>query len=344
MTLVFSTSHEVRPQVAAFTKQRDNTKRSQRLRCYRRRHEYSKTRGSRVSGRRSSGPRREWSGRHFMNRKPSLIDLALAASGERSPEPALPPRCSAGPRRRKWRSRRTWRRAGSAQLTYRDVSAGCLLAANETHGPACADSGIRKSARDHRLTNKLFAPLSKNIRLRRKAVGGRGASRRGIAHTNCFPAAGRLMRAGRAGAGGGSGARAHRLPSRSARARAGRSERDRDTSLSQCRLVNTNRPRSRDKIFDLHFMRTHTRERRRRHTHAWASRIARQRRRTARCATFDNFSRKLTCSAAVDEARRRHVALHERYYRLLPLQLLKKPKMIPSHVYYVSSQKSISPV
>lgn len=196
------------------------------------------------------------------------------------PEPALPPRCSAGPRRRKWRSRRTWRRAGSAQLTYRDVSTGCLLAANETHGPACVDSGIRKSARDHRLTNKLFAPLSKNIRLRRKAVGGRGASRRGIAHTNCFPAAGRLMRAGRAGAGGGSGARAHRLPSRSARARAGRSERDRDTSLSQSRLVNTNRPRSRDKIFDLHFTRTHTRERRRRHTHTWASRIARQRRRT----------------------------------------------------------------
>ncbi|CAH2091049.1 unnamed protein product [Euphydryas editha] len=47
MTLVFSTSHEVRPQVAVFTKQRDNTKRSQRLRCYRWRHEYSKTRGSR---------------------------------------------------------------------------------------------------------------------------------------------------------------------------------------------------------------------------------------------------------------------------------------------------------
>lgn len=84
MTLVLSTSHEVRPQVAVFTKQRDNTKRSQRLRCYRRRHEYSKTRGSRVSGRRSIAPRREWSDRHFMNRKPSLIDLARAASGRRS--------------------------------------------------------------------------------------------------------------------------------------------------------------------------------------------------------------------------------------------------------------------
>lgn len=84
MTLVLSTSHEVRPQVAVFTKQRDNTKRSQRLRCYRRRHEYSKTRGSRVSGRRSIAPRREWSDRHSMNRKPSLIDLARAASGRRS--------------------------------------------------------------------------------------------------------------------------------------------------------------------------------------------------------------------------------------------------------------------
>lgn len=83
MTLAFSTSHEVRPQVAAFTKQRDNTKRSQRLRCYRRRHEYSKTRGSRVNGRRSIAPRREWNDRHFMNREPSLIDLSTrAASAE----------------------------------------------------------------------------------------------------------------------------------------------------------------------------------------------------------------------------------------------------------------------
>ncbi|CAH2039540.1 unnamed protein product, partial [Iphiclides podalirius] len=66
------------------------------------------------------------------------------------------------------------------------------------------------------------------------------------------------MRAGRAGAGGGSGARAHRRPSLSAVMARRPSERDRDTSLSQRRLVNTNRPRSRDKIFDLHFTRTHT--------------------------------------------------------------------------------------
>ncbi|XP_047534748.1 uncharacterized protein LOC125069332 [Vanessa atalanta] len=98
----------------------------------------------------------------------------------------------------------------------------------------------------------------RRFRYPQKAVGGRGASRRGIAHTNCFPAAGRLMRAGRAGAGGGSDARAHHLPSLSAGMRVEQSERDRDTSLSQCRLVNTNRPRSRDKIFDLHFTYTHT--------------------------------------------------------------------------------------
>ncbi|KAH9630443.1 hypothetical protein HF086_016981 [Spodoptera exigua] len=81
-TLVSNTTHEVRPQLAAFTKQRDNTKRSQRLRCYRGRHEYSKTRGSRVNGRRSIAPRREWNDRHFMNREPSPIELS-AASGER---------------------------------------------------------------------------------------------------------------------------------------------------------------------------------------------------------------------------------------------------------------------
>lgn len=136
-------------------------------------------------------------------------------------------------------------------------------------------------------------------------VGGRRASRRGIAHANCFPAAGRLMRAGRAGAGGGSDARAHRLPSLSAGMRGRRCERDRDTSLSQCRLVNTNRPRSRDKIFDLHFTCTHTcalPSRRAAHMHR-ASRIARSSQHAVaphHCATFDNFSRKLTCSVSVN--------------------------------------------
>ncbi|OWR43159.1 hypothetical protein KGM_213598 [Danaus plexippus plexippus] len=92
--------------------------------------------------------------------------------------------------------------------------------------------------------------------IRRKSRG-RGAIGRGIAHANCFPAAGRLMRAGRAGAGGGSGARAHRPPSRSGAAPARGRERDGDSSRSQRRLVNTNRPKSRDK-YSTFTTRTHT--------------------------------------------------------------------------------------
>lgn len=82
-----------RPRAAAFTKRGAIMyERSQRLRCYRWRHEYSKTRGSRVNGhrQRSIAPRREWSDRHFMNREPSLIDLsgASAAGAAAGPDPA----------------------------------------------------------------------------------------------------------------------------------------------------------------------------------------------------------------------------------------------------------------
>lgn len=145
--------------------------------------------------------------------------------------------------------------------------------------PACADTDIRKSARDHYLANKLFVLLSKNIRLRRRALAARSPSRHGLAHANRFPAAGRLMRAGRAGAGGGSDACAHRRPSLSAGMQSLRSERDDNNSLSQRRLVNTNRSRSRDKIFDLHFTT---------HTSACADRVA-----TAphTCALLANCSR-----------------------------------------------------
>lgn len=135
--------------------------------------------------------------------------------------------------------------------------------------------------------------------MRRNAVERRGESQRGIAHANCFPAAGRLMRAGRAGAGGGSDARAHRLPSRSAGAQVRSCERDGDTSLSQCRLVNTNRPRSRDKIFDLHFTCTHTCARASSggtHAHAprelFARRSAPSHRRTAPLCYFWQFFQK----------------------------------------------------
>ena len=144
--------------------------------------------------------------------------------------------------------------------------------------------------------------------MRRRALAARSPSRHGVAHANRFPAAGRLMRAGRAGAGGGSDACAHRPPSLSADAPPLRSERDDDNSLSQRRLVNTNRPRSRDEIFDLHFTT---------HTSACADRVATASHTCAllancsrppprrRCATFDNFSRKLTCTVTVDEARPR---------------------------------------
>lgn len=178
-------------------------------------------------------------------------------------------------------------RAGSAQLTYRDVSAGGghsrhpppSTASRSAREPACADTDIRKSARDHYLANKLFVLLSKNIRVRRRALATRSPSRHGVAHANRFPAAGRLMRAGRAGAGGGSDACAHRRPSLSTSVPPRRSERDDDNSLSQRRLVNTNRPRSRDKIFDLHFTT---------HTSACADRVA-----TAphTCALLANCSR-----------------------------------------------------
>lgn len=89
-----------------------------------------------------------------------------------------------------------------------------LSAANE---PACPDTDIRKSARDHYLANKLFVLLSKNIRVRRRALAARSLSRRGVAHANRFQVAGRLMRAGRADTGGGSDARAHYRPSLTAR-------------------------------------------------------------------------------------------------------------------------------
>lgn len=75
------------------------TKRSQGLRCYRRRHEYSKTRGSRVNGRRSTELRREWSGRHFMNWEPLVIERT--DTGPRQAPPldeaaSRRPRCCCG--------------------------------------------------------------------------------------------------------------------------------------------------------------------------------------------------------------------------------------------------------
>ena len=155
-TLAFSTSRDARPQLAAVTKQRDNTKRSQRLRCYRRRHEYSKTRGSRVSGRRSIAPRREWSDRHFMNREPSLIDLTTrAASGGHGVASAASPGLRRRFRPTEVTSPATWRRARRKCAAYLAGLAPARARARRTArgaraaAPARPDSDIRKSARDH---------------------------------------------------------------------------------------------------------------------------------------------------------------------------------------------------
>lgn len=95
-----------RPRAAAFTKRGAIMyERSQRLRCYRWRHEYSKTRGSRVNGhrQRSIAPRREWSDRHFMNREPSLIDLSVGRRRRCRSGARRTPDVGSGARRRKWR-------------------------------------------------------------------------------------------------------------------------------------------------------------------------------------------------------------------------------------------------
>lgn len=128
-------------------------------------------------------------------------------------------------------------------------------------------------------------------------------SRHGVAHANRFPAAGRLMRAGRAGAGGGSDARAHRRLSLSTGARRWQCERDHGCSLSERasvepidRRVGTNIRPSR--------ARTPARAGCDEDSHSDARCLANcsptPRRR--RCASFEIFSRKLTCSVAMNEA------------------------------------------
>ncbi|KAF9803128.1 hypothetical protein SFRURICE_012373 [Spodoptera frugiperda] len=272
-TLVSNTTHEVRPQLAAFTKQRDNTKRSQRLRYYRGRHEYSKTRGSRVNGRRSIAPRREWNDRHFMNREPSPIELS-AASGELrrcaraapSPQgPQLGPAPAPVP--------------APAEVTLQpNMAARTQEVRSLPIGTSPSAAGAADTRRRPALEQRTRTRM-RRYRYPQKALAARSPSRHGLAHANRFPAAGRLMRAGRAGAGGGSDACAHRRPSLSAGMQSLRCERDDNNSLSQRRLVNTNRSRSRDKIFDLHFTT---------HTSACADRVA-----TAphTCALLANCSR-----------------------------------------------------
>lgn len=97
-------------------------------------------------------------------------------------------------RERRGRSRRRRRFRSSAEVTFRPIMAAraqevrslpigmspASTAARATpHGePLSADTDIRKSARDHRLANKLFELLSKNIRVRRRARAGRATRSR----------------------------------------------------------------------------------------------------------------------------------------------------------------------
>lgn len=152
------------------TKQLDNSKRSHRLRCYRGDMNIRRSEGHEwTNGHRSTAPRREWNDRHFMNREPSLIDLTefecrrcACTHHCRLGDLSFSPHGSCRFRSwRKWRSdwNRTWRRARrkcaaylSGRLRQRRPApdhrcrATALCSANE---PACASTGIRKSAREH---------------------------------------------------------------------------------------------------------------------------------------------------------------------------------------------------
>lgn len=219
-----------------------------------------------MSGRWSIAPQREWNVRHFMNREPLSIERARAPTSPPAPSSAPLASAGSGPggsdvtvEHGGARARRKCAAYLSGRLCHRRLAPVGPAAPAQPSPHAPIGTNIRKSARDHYLANKLHALLSKNIRVRHRAVAGRSPSRHGVAHANRFPAAGRLMRAGRAGAGGGSDARAQRQPSLSPSVVLNRCERDHDTSLSQRRLVNTNKPRSRDKYSTFTLLRTRAR-------------------------------------------------------------------------------------
>lgn len=170
-----------------------------------------------------------------------------------------------------------------------------------TREPACADTDIRKSARDHYLTNKLFVLLSKNIRVRRKALEEHSPSLHGVAHANRFPAAGRLMRAA-APAPAEAPTHAHlaACPFQSTRFWG------RASGTSFIITVLIREPivqRAGKNIRPSRLLVCVERSQRAVHTDAICSRIADARRTAAGVLLFDNFSRKLTCIVAVDEAR-----------------------------------------
>lgn len=224
-----------------------------------RRHEYSKTRGSRVNGRRSIAPRREWNDRHFMNREPSPIELGARA--ERGAA-AAPGRSTggAGPAagsarrfrpRRKWRSDRTWRRARRKCAAYLSGRLRRRHRRGRTAHHTSPHALIPISAKVRAITTlrinysccylKIFvcdaersqpaarADTELHTRTASPPRGdwwGQAAPAPAEAPTHAHTAARPFPRA----------ARRHR------------SERDHDNSLSQRRLVNTNRPRSRENI------------------------------------------------------------------------------------------------
>ncbi|CAH0398800.1 unnamed protein product [Chilo suppressalis] len=130
-------------------------------------------------------------------------------------------------------------RAGSAQLTYRDIADGgpssCAAASHTNpHAPIPISAKVRAITTLRinypRCYLKIFVCEARRSKPQ--------LDRHEVARANRFPAAGRLMRAGRAGAGGGSDARAHHRPSLSISSFGSECERDHDCSLSQRRVLN----------------------------------------------------------------------------------------------------------
>lgn len=253
--------------LAAFTKRRDNTKRSQRLRCYRGDMNIRRRKGHEWTV--GVAPSRGVNGATDILWIESRLHWAapLTRSGlparARSPSPVPVPAPAEVTRRPNMAARAQEVRS----LPIGTSPSAADAAANPRHEPACLDIDIRKSARDHHLANKLLTLLSKNIRVRRRAEPEPEPTR------SCTREP--LPRRGETDEGrprrqrlGFRRTRTHPSVPVGARRRRAESERDHRSSLSQLRLVNTNRPRRRvGKIFDLHST----------HTSARADRVATRR-------------------------------------------------------------------
>lgn len=197
-----------------------------------RRHEYSKKWGSRVNERSPKHRAAAWMGRptfyesravaHWPGRVrvPTVRARTTVASGSSALARTANAGSGLGGSDVPTEIEHGGARAGSAQLTYRDVSASGGLrpitdalpphyaAQTSPHAPrpisvkVCANTNLRINY--SRCYLKIFVCDAKH-----SEPAGCERSRRGVAHTNCCPAAGRLMRAGRFGAGNSSATHAH---------------------------------------------------------------------------------------------------------------------------------------